>query len=61
MIITKDLLLERLQILNQELQSNQSNINQLTANANAIHGAIQDCNFWIEQFDKNVEDDLENV
>lgn len=28
---------------------------QLLAQANAVLGAIQDCNYWIEQVDKPVE------
>ena len=43
--MTKEQIEARLAELNKELQ-------QLTANANAINGAIQDCEFWLAQLDK---------
>jgi lipid II:glycine glycyltransferase (peptidoglycan interpeptide bridge formation enzyme) len=49
----------RLAELNKELQ-------QLTANANAVNGAIQDCEFWLAQLDaeeykKRLEMPLETI
>lgn len=38
--------IEKLEARRAELQKQQA---QLVANANALSGAIQDCDFWIEQ------------
>jgi len=33
-------------------------LDQALANANALHGAIQECDFWLEQLElKEAEDD----
>ena len=32
-----------------EVETLEANKNQMIANVNAIHGAIQDCTYWLEQ------------
>jgi len=48
-----ELLEERKQQLNNQLEQQQNIIDQSISNVNAIHGAIQECDYWIEQFGEN--------
>jgi len=47
-----ELLEERKQQLNNQLEQQQNIIDQALANMNAIHGAIQEIEYWIEQIEK---------
>jgi hypothetical protein len=47
------LLTERKQQLNNQLEQQQNIINQAIANVNAINGAIQECDYWVEQIEKS--------
>jgi hypothetical protein len=47
--MNKDLLQKRIQQIDSDIQSALDSINQLQANLNAMHGAKQDCLYWIEQ------------
>lgn len=42
-----NLLMERLQILNAQMADAKDRMTQAVADINAINGAIQECNFWI--------------
>lgn len=50
-----DLLEERKQQLNIQLEQQQNIIDQAIANINAINGALQECDHWIEQIKKSKE------
>lgn len=52
-----ELLEDRKQQLNNQLEQQQNIIDQALANINAIHGAIQECDYWLEQIEKkeNIE------
>lgn len=43
-----ELLEERKQQLNNQLEQQQNLINQTLANINAIDGALQECDYWIK-------------
>ena len=47
-----ELLNERLNLLNAQLQDTQKKIEQAMADMNAIGGAIQEVNYWINQMEK---------
>jgi hypothetical protein len=47
--VTIELLNERKVILEQQLQNAQMRMEQAHADANAIHGALKEVEFWIEQ------------
>lgn len=48
-MITKEKLQERLKILNNGKLQNEQIAIQATNNANAHSGAIQECQYWLEQ------------
>lgn len=48
-----DSLEERKQQLNNQLQQQQNIIDQAIANMNAINGAIQECDHWIEKINES--------
>lgn len=51
-----NLLNERLQILNIQLQDANDRMNQAMSDVNAISGAIQEVNYWINVFNsQNIE------
>jgi len=50
--MNKEQIEARLAELNKELQ-------QLTANANAVNGAIQDCEYWLAQLDAEETKEIE--
>ena len=48
-----ELLEERKQQLNNQLEQQQNIIDQAIANINAINGALQECDHWIEQIEES--------
>lgn len=50
-----ELLEERKQQLNNQLGQQQNIIDQAIANMNAINGALQECDHWIEKLNKKDE------
>lgn len=48
-----DELKDRLNQLNAQLQGKQNIIDQTVCDMNAIHGAIQEVNYWINQIKSN--------
>ena len=51
--MNKDLLQKRIKEIDSDIQSALDSINQLQANLNAMHGAKQDCLYWLEQLENN--------
>lgn len=51
--MTKEKVLERIKTLEMERD-------QVRSNLLVYEGAIQDCTFWLTQFDKKVEDGQDN-
>jgi uncharacterized protein YlxW (UPF0749 family) len=45
-------IIERKAQLERERDQVQANLNQLQANLNAYQGAIEDCEYWLEQVTK---------
>jgi hypothetical protein len=45
-----------LEMLKERLKLYQDQLTQVQAQANAYEGAIQDCQFWIEQLEKDAEE-----
>ena len=48
-----ELLEERKQQLNNQLEQQQNIIDQSLANINAISGALQECDYWIGKIEEN--------
>jgi cation transport regulator ChaC len=48
-MITRKAIEERLVLLRRDEAALTASINQTTANLQATHGAIQDCEFWLQQ------------
>ncbi len=44
------------EMINSRLEKLQADYNQQMANLQAIHGAIQDCQYWLEQFKEDEEE-----
>jgi len=53
--MNKDVLLERKKALQLNVEETQANITQLVANINAISGAIQEVDYWLEKLEEVVE------
>ena len=49
-----ELLTERLQVLNAQKQDASDRINQAMADINAINGALQEVNFWIDFVNRSI-------
>ena len=58
--MNKDLLQKRIEEINSDIQSALDSINQLQANLNAMHGAKQDCLYWIEKISESETPEKEN-
>jgi phage shock protein A len=52
MMITRELLVKRLEDLEAELAQVKQQLEQAKANVNAYEGAIQDVKYWIAEWDK---------
>lgn len=55
-----ELLEERKQQLNNQLEQQQNIIDQAIANINAINGALQECDYWIEKIEKPKKSEVKN-
>ncbi len=55
-----ELLEERKQQLNNQLEQQQNIIDQMLANINAIGGALQECDYWIGKIEKPKKSEVKN-
>ena len=53
--MTKELVQKRKDYLQQQFEEIKAQMEQLKATANAFAGAIQDCDFWLEELRKESE------
>lgn len=51
--MNKEVLLERKEKLEQDVEKQQQQINQLVANMNALSGAIQEVNYWLKKLEED--------